>query len=359
MGGLSRRGFAILTASLAAGSMIPGRSALALRPRALREPGEGAAAPPRLFEWPSLRPGAWATMPPKGSGTFGGGNCLLAVGKEGALLVDTKFTALGRTLRREATNIAGASGAEKLTHVLNTHHHADHTGGNCAFGSDVKLMAHAKAASRIAAQIERYTGGIDGTVRQLAELGLPEDVVKPVMEEADRVKAASASMGPEHFAPNALIEQDTTEVDLGGMKVVLRHVGPGHTDNDVFVWLPEQNVMHTGDLLFHRLNPYIDAGAGATTRGWQKSLAAMIELCNDETIVIPGHGALTDRAGLQAQYDYFDQLRKVVAYAKDVDGMSREEAVKIQPGAFKDLGFPQMLPNAIGVVYDELSAEAR
>jgi len=349
---LSRRGFTLTALGLLAGAAGPG-PALA-RPR-LRNP-ETERPTPRFFQWRDITPAQaapgirlYAGLPPQGlAGT--GGNSLLVVGSDAALLVDTKMAALGRTIRQEAQAVAG----RPVTHVVNTHHHADHTGGNQAFGTDVSLLAHKNAQQRILAQFDRYKNGIEGTIAQIARQG-GGPAIDQVLEDARRVQDAFARLKPESFGAGKLVERDSN-LNIGGVEVWLRHFGPGHTDNDLVIHLPTLNVVHCGDLLFHNLHPFMDGNAGCTSVGWQKSLDAIIHLCDGSTTVIPGHGDLTTIEGVRAQYRYFDKLREIVRHARDVESMTRDEVVKLRTGAFESYGFEQMLPNSLGIVFDELAA---
>lgn len=349
---LSRRTFAVTTLGLLAGAAGP-RLVLA-RTRGQDAAPEGSA--PRFFQWRDITPAQappgvrlHAGLPPQGlMGT--GGNSLLVVGSDAALLIDTKMAALGRTIRQEAESVAG----RPLTHVVNTHHHADHTGGNQAFGTDVSLLAHKNAQQRILAQFDRYKSGVEGTIAQIARQG-GGAAIDQVLEDARRVQDAFEHLKPESFGATRLVERDIN-LNIGGVEVWLRHFGPGHTDNDLVIHLPGLNVVHSGDLIFNGLHPFMDSSAGCTSVGWQKSLDGIIRLCDGSTTVIPGHGDTTTIEGVRAQYRYFDKLREIVRHARDVESMTRDEVTRLQTGAFEGYGFEQMLPNSLGIVFDELAA---
>lgn len=280
-----------------------------------------------------------------------GGNSLVVLGEGESMLVDCKNAPFGTTLRRQA-----AAGAPPLKWVVNTHHHADHTGGNHAF-RDVTLIAHEKAAPRIAENIERFVGGLRGGPAAVARSTRPGK--DEAMAQAQALAERAGEMSAADFAPTRTVG-DLHEFTVGGLKVVLRHFGAGHTDNDAVVHVPGLNLIHAGDLLFHRVHPFIDPAAGSTTAGWQKSLDGIIALCDDKTVVVPGHGAtgaLTDVNGLREQRDYFDKLRRIVDHARNNDGMTRDETVRIQTGAFEGYGGQERLARAIGAVYDELSQD--
>lgn len=330
---LSRREFNALTLSAAAIAVIgPGAGLFA------RRAPEVARA--TLFEWKETVGGARVA--------FGqGGNALLVTSKGQSLLIDCKNPGLGATLRREAE----AFGAP-LKMVINSHHHGDHSGGNSAFTKDIPLVAHAKAKPRIVAQTEEMLGRAQRVLKDLEAADHPAS--KEVIEEVRAFVDSVAGFKGEEFAPTRLIDQRMEADKFGELEIQFHHIGAGHTDNDLVTYFPSLNLVHMGDLLFHKRYPLIDLSAGATTIGWQESVREIIKMCDATTVVIPGHGEITDVSGLEAQVGFFDKIREVVRHAKDVESMTKEEVMKLTPGAFEGYGVEQIRPRTLGAVYDEM-----
>lgn len=275
-----------------------------------------------------------------------GGNAMVLRGRAGALLVDCKNAPFGAALRREAEGLGAA-----LTTVINTHHHADHTAGNSAFVADLPVLAHQNARERVLAQTERYLGMIRGGVAQVSRSSNPAR--DRVLEDARSLAERAERLRPEDFAPTRPVgEYD--ELEVGGRTVALHHFGAGHTDNDLVVHVPALNVVHTGDLLFHRLHPFMDVAAGANSTGWIASLQRIIALCNERTVVIPGHGELTGVDGVRRQIEYFERTRDAVAAAVR-QGQSREQIEAIELADFRDYGFERIRSRVLGAIYDELT----
>lgn len=348
---LSRRQFTALSAATLGLAAFRRTSAADPMPNT-----PSAPLPDTFFDVRPLKTNAWAILsPPDVRGI--GGNSVLIKGKDALLLIDTKMAAVGRWLRIESGTIAGfGNTGGGLTHVVNTHHHHDHTGGNSAFMGDVVLYAHQNAIPRIAKSFERYTSAIEGNITDIAKSSRPHK--DQVLEEAARVQAniESKAITADAFAPNRPVKNDTS-LDIGGVQGWLRHYGPGHTDNDLVVHFPDLNIVVAGDLLFHEMHPYCDASGGISTTGWQTALERTMNLCDDNTIVVPGHGNITNKAALQTQHDYFTKLRQIVEHAKNVEGMTREQVVNLQTGAFNDLANPERLKMALAVVFDELASK--
>jgi glyoxylase-like metal-dependent hydrolase (beta-lactamase superfamily II) len=303
----------------------------------------GRAVSETYFDWKKAVAGAHVA--------FGeGGNAMVLLAGTSALLVDCKNAPFGAALRREAAGLGA-----RLTIVVNTHHHADHTGGNTAFTADLPLVTHENARPRILAQTQRYLDMIRGGVAQVSRSTNPAS--KPVLEDARALADGADRLKPQDWAPTRTVG-DHEELDVGGTRVVLHHFGPGHTDNDVVVHVPSLNLLHAGDLLFSGLHPFMDPPGGANSPGWIESVRQAIALCDDKTVVVPGHGVLTDVGGLRRQIEYFEKTRAAVADAI-AQGKTREQVQAIELAEFKSLGFDQARPRALGAIYDEMKSPGR
>lgn len=291
---ITRRAFSAGLVGGAAALLAPGPLIRAVRAQAEAELGVAAIAP-----------GASVV-------TGGGGNALVVVGDGGSLLVDCKNYGLGGALREAAEGLG-----VPLAAVVNTHHHGDHTGGNPAFTEDLPVYAHRACSARVRDQV----------------VGRGDD--------------------PAPFLPTIHAGPDTT-LDVAGVKCALRHAGAGHTDNDLFVYLPDANILHTGDLIFNELHPYIDRPAGATTSGWIASCEAMLRVCDKKTVVVPGHGDVGDRTMIERQIAYFHAVREAIGAIVDAGG-SREEAGKTRLTLFEGMGFERLRRHGMESVYDEIS----
>ncbi len=276
-----------------------------------------------------------------------GGNSTLIPGKDVAYLIDTKNSPFGVTLRRAAS----AAGSKVV--VINTHHHADHTGGNHAFTKDCTVLAHENCAARVEGNVNRYISQIKEAVGAFQGKKGPEiDQAKAdwhaLYKDVTRLKAAD-------FRPNETAGASRTIDTAGGSKLELRHFGPGHTDNDMIVFLPEYNVLVAGDLLFHKVHPYVDPDGGGSPRGWAESLRKVIAMCDRNTRVVPGHGELCGVDGLKGQVEYFDKVRAAVEKAIKA-GKTRKQVAEMRM-SFPGYANPDRAPMALVGIYDELTKE--
>jgi cyclase len=194
-----------------------------------------------------------------------GGNIGVSYGEDGTFIVDDQFAPLVPKIQAA---IAGL-GASPVKYLVNTHWHFDHAGGNEPFGeAGAIIVAQTRVRDRLAA---------GGTV-----VG---NATPP---------AAKAAL------PVITYDRGTT-FHLNGDTIDLIHTGGGHTDGDSVVFWRKANVLHTGDMMMHRLGfPFIDLGSGGNVEHLLGSLDQMIAMTDANTVVIPGHGELATRADLIA-----------------------------------------------------------
>ena len=339
---LSRRSFLRSTSmgalALTAAGIMPIRALAA-----------SAADPAQMvLDWSELAPGFWAI-----ADTETGGNTLLVVSDSKALLIDTKFPFYAGAILADAASQLGADTTDdgiELT-LINTHHHGDHTGGNAIIvPSSAASYAHANALPRIKEQFQRYQQGAQAGPSQLSRSGASDTLIAFAKQAAE----LSETWTEKTAVPKIGIDGSGNTLSVGSVKVSTHHFGPGHTDNDLVIHMPEHNIIHAGDLLFNKLHPFIDASAGATARGWIVSLRAMRKLCDEETTVIPGHGEIAGAEIIDTQITYFESLISEVQ--TEIGNGSDRETITAMSWSFMDgLGFEQIRARAIGAVYDELT----
>jgi cyclase len=342
---ISRRDFVLSSAAF----VVWAGTGLVLPRRAL-----GArAADAGFYRWQEIGPGFKVAINPTDDFNLVGGNSTLVMKKGGGgVLIDTKQTVLGPALFREAK-----SNADPIAVVLNTHHHADHTGGNAAFSQGgAKLYAHAKCRERVAGMMGVYTTGLDNKIAALEKA--PVEGAKQAAADAKAFKDNLAKIKASDFTPEGTLE-DGTKLDAAqsaGHKVEVHHVGPGHTDNDVFFFFPEENVLVAGDLVFNKLHAFYDATAGPSIKGWIKSLERVVQLCNAKTVVVPGHGEVDNVEAAKRQIKYFEDVQAAVGKAIK-DNKKREEVLQMSLPQYSEYGLKQAQPLVLGGAYDEMMKE--
>jgi glyoxylase-like metal-dependent hydrolase (beta-lactamase superfamily II) len=191
------------------------------------------------------------------------------VGDGAVLVVDT------RSWRAEAEELLDdlrALTPFPLTHVVNTHDHFDHCFGNEVF-ERAELWGHQRCAELL---------------RGHGEL-LRREVIERAPDWAEHL-AAVRIVPPDHTVA------DCATLEVGGRRVELRHLGRGHTDNDLVVSLPDAGVLFGGDLVEEGAPP---AFADAWPLEWPDTLDRMLAL--GARVVVPGHGDVLDADGVRSQ----------------------------------------------------------
>lgn len=307
---------------------------------------------------------AWARPPRPGSDTYfdvipigdkgnafailgEGGNSLLIKDGDSSLLVDCKNGPFGRVLLDDIKKLGAG---DNLT-VINTHHHGDHTAGNIAFKDAAEIIAHENAIPRFKNNMDWYRSMGEQAVRQLDDL--PDDkramAQAAVMAYAEQLGAMDADM----FTPDTPVLEPQEFIACGSIEIELYRMGNGHTDNDLIVYCRELNLIHTGDLVFNGVNPYMDADGGCDPRNWRNVLRNIKQFGNDNTTVIPGHGGVGSKAALDGQVKYIEDIFEAVG-ASIGDGMTREQVTETTYGFQQGLGGEWIRPIANGFIYDLL-----
>jgi len=332
---IDRRTFLAAAAGLTASAAFP-------VPATARTVARRRHAEP-VLPWDEIAPGvvAMVVLPT-------GGNVIAAKTRGPTLVVDTKFPYLAAAIRDDAI----AYGGEDDLVAINTHHHADHTGGNLAFAGRFPLYAHENGVQRVRDQLDRYVQGARAAAKQAAEVTGTGDLdadlaasVDAAMDRADRLRARD-------FEPTHPLRAPMNR--LANLGAELHHFGAGHTDNDLVVHLPDRNVVHTGDLVFNGMHPFFDVNAGANSFGWIASLWRIYHLCDADTVVVPGHGPVGDREIVRDMIRYHERL--IESVASDIEaGVAKEDAQGKTYPWMEGLGFGRLRGIAIGAVYDDLA----
>ena len=233
--------------------------------------------------------------------TGAGGNLGLSIGSDGALLIDDQFAPLTERIQAAVRKLAD----QPVRFVLNTHWHGDHTGGNENFGkAGAVVVAHDNVRKRM-------------NVEQFSKL-------------FDRATPAS----PKGALPIVTFN-DTATFHFNDATLHVMHLPHAHTDGDSIVHFREANVIHAGDIYFNGQYPYIDVDAGGSIDGVIEAVSRVLELADERTKIIPGHGKLSNREELASYLEMLKSVRESVASLVKA-GNSEEEILAAAPTAAYD-----------------------
>ncbi len=207
-----------------------------------------------------------------------GGNIGLSVGKDGIFMVDSQYAENIEQIQEDIKKISD----EPIRFLVNTHFHPDHTGGNSAL---------AKKGTVIFSQ-EKTRDRLRGVIRK---------------ETKEKTKEM-----PKDLLPTVTFSEDLT-FHFNGERIYVFHVPNAHTGGDAMVYFTDNNVLHTGDLLFNGKYPFIDLENGGSLKGTIQALQKARALINKETKIIPGHGNLGSYKDLEKTEDMLGVVYKRVS----------------------------------------------
>ena len=198
-----------------------------------------------------------------------GGNIGVSYGEDGTILIDDQYAPMTAKIQAAVSGL----GAAPVKFLVNTHWHGDHSGGNENLGNaGAVIMAHDNVRVRLAA------GAVSGAGTSGARtIAAAPRIALPVITYAEGLK-----------------------LHLNGEEVRVIHMPAAHTDGDSIIHWTKSNIIHMGDLFMLQVSfPYVDRDSGGDVRGFVVAADKVLAIANDQTKIIPGHGAIATKADLQ------------------------------------------------------------
>jgi cyclase len=222
----------------------------------------------------------------------GGGNVTVFQSPEGVLLVD------GGSRERSADVLRAvkkATGSSKVHTLFNTHWHWDQTGSNEKLGkSGTRIVSHENTKLWLGTEIHSRW---------------EKRVYKPLPKEA--------------LPSKTTYTRDT--LSFGGEQIDFGHLGQAHTDGDIYVHFRNANVLVAGDVVSVGSYPVIDYSTNGWIGGLLNATQTLLDLSQDDTKIVTGHGAIATRAHLKAENEMLATLRprlaKLLAQGASVQDM--------------------------------------
>jgi cyclase len=286
-----------------------------------------------------LGSGCFAYLQPDGSWGFSNAGLVVSDGR--SLLVDTlmdlKLTgAMLDEMRRKVPE------SKKIGTLVNTHSNPDHTFGN-QLVEGAEIIASEACFAEMKAQDPVMMAGMMANAAALGE----------------GAKFLHELMGPPKFdwqgvvatLPTRTFDKELT-LRLGSKTLFLVNVGPAHTGGDTMVHVPEDRTVFTGDILFIESHPVI----------WDGPITNWIAACDkilswDVETIVPGHGPITDKAGVRRFRGYLVYIRDEARRRFDA-GLGPEEAAKdISLEPYSDWLDSERLVANVAALYREFGAD--
>ncbi|MEZ4282803.1 MAG: MBL fold metallo-hydrolase [Myxococcota bacterium] len=285
--------------------------------------------------------GLHAYLQPDGS--WGWSNAGLVVDGDASLVVDTLFDLRLTQVMLDAMRRAEPRATQRIGQLVNTHANGDHCFGN-ALVEGAEIIASSAAAEEMKHLPAAVLAGLaTGLGSQDSDLG----------------RFVKRAFGPFAFdevgetkLPTRTFEQRLS-LRVGDRAVELYEVGPAHTRGDVIVHVPDAACVFTGDILFVEGTPIVWEGPVAN---WLAACDRILALAPE--LIVPGHGPITDRRGVEAMRAYFAWLSRE-ARARFDAGMDALSAARDIPlGEFAGWSDPERIVVNVDTLYREFGAPA-
>ena len=274
-------------------------------------------APPRVEEVSS---GIYAYIQPDGSWFLN--NTGFLVGRAGIVSVDTTSTERRTRAYLEAI---GRISKQPIRTLINTHHHGDHTHGNCLLPL-ATIVGHPLCR---------------------------EEMLKTSFPPPAGVWSAT-DWGDLHIEPPFVTFEDRLTVWVDDLRVELHAVRtPAHTTNDVVVWIPERSILFTGDLLFVGGTPFVPMGSvsgSLRALDWMRAFGAQT--------LVPGHGPVSGAAAIDEVEVYLRFVQDTAKKGKAAGLSPLELARQTDLGAFAEWADRERIVGNLHRAYAELDGAA-
>ena len=281
------------------------------------------------------------------------GNAGFVVGDDGVVIVDTFLTPAAI---EELISEIGKVTQQALKYAVNTHYHLDHTGGNQVLvARGVPIIAHDNVAKWQTTKNRRFLRPPEELQKRRADIAkqlgeTPEDQKDKRAQFERQLRRTDAMMTIKLTNPTVTFASGTVHLYLGKREVILFTL-PGHTGGDVLAYVPDANVLFTGDMGWSKTLPNL---VDATVNDWITSLDKILKEYPTAKF-IPGHGGVATAAEMRDFRDYLDDLRTRVKQAI-ADGLTIEQAkqqLKL-PEKYKSFAFQNFAQPNVEDMYKEL-----
>ncbi len=242
---------------------------------------------------------------PLGSGIYmltgEGGNIGLSIGEDGIFIIDDQFAPLTEKIKAAIAELSD----QPIRFAINTHWHFDHTGGNENLAKEnVIIVAH--------------------------------DNVRERMSRDNVIAAFNMEIPASPKAALPLITfNDEVTFHLNNEEIHVVHQPNAHTDGDSIIFFRDANIIHMGDIFFNGLYPFIDASSNGNVAGIIDTVDHILEITDDNTKIIPGHGPLGDKKSLQIYRNMLVTVKERMQNLID-QGKTLEEIISMMPNADLD-----------------------
>jgi glyoxylase-like metal-dependent hydrolase (beta-lactamase superfamily II) len=250
----------------------------------------------------------------------GGGNSTVIIGDKGVIVVDAKTTPdQGKELLADIAKIT----PKPVTTVILTHSDGDHVNGLASFPAGITIIAQ----------------------------------VNNKKEQDAALAAGGRGAPPADHLPTRVVSKNKESVKIDGVKLELLHWAPAHTSGDLVVYLPDERIVATGDIIAGNGDPLIHREKNGSSEGWITTVKGIVALNAD--VFVAGHGNTQTKADIQNRLAAVtakrEKIKELVAQGKSLDEI--RATVDPPPAQGKGGGRGPNFPSFTEVVYQELTVK--
>src|SRR5947209_6334066 len=286
-------------------------------------------------------------------GGLASGNAGFIIGDDGVVIFDTFFTP---TAIEELIGEIQSLTKLPIKYAVNSHYHLDHTGGNQVLvARGVPIVAHDNVMIWQTTKNKRFLSAPEelqkrraDAAKQLSEI--PEDQKDKRATLERQIRRLDAMQAIRLTNPTVTFGTGMVHLYLGKREVILLTL-PGHSGGDVFAYVPDANVVFTGDLGWSRTLPNL---VDATVNDWIPTLDKILNQYLTAKF-IPGHGNVAEAVDMRDFRDYLDDLRGRVKKGI-ADGLTIDQAKQqlMLPDKYKSFAFQNFAQPNVEDMFKEL-----
>jgi glyoxylase-like metal-dependent hydrolase (beta-lactamase superfamily II) len=277
------------------------------------------------------------------NGSWGYSNAGLILDGKESLPVDTLFDERLTGEMLGAMQRATGIGGKEITTLVNTHANGDHTFGN-RLVENAEIIASEASAREMGEQPPAMLANL---VKQAPHMGEVGEYFLHCFQDFD--------FGGVTLRPPTKTFAGRINLKVGDKEVHLIEVGPAHTEGDVIVHVPADRVVYTGDIVFNEGTPIMWAGP---VSNWLKACDLIQAL--DVEVVVPGHGPITDKAGVRKMQGYLAYTDREARKRFDAGMNAEEAALDIALGEYRGwLDFERIAVTVDSIWRDHVHSHAR
>ena len=253
-----------------------------------------------------------------------GGNIGVFISDDVVYVIDSQFADMSPAILQTIASFT----TKPIRFLINTHWHGDHVGGNSNFAAiGSSIIAHQNVYKRL-------------LNRHFDSLGKPKGALQ------------------KNILPKiTFTHQLELQADIN-RPILIFHVENAHTDGDSILYSSADNVLHMGDVFFNGRYPYIDISSGGSIDGMIQGINRALVLCDDATVIIPGHGPIGTPSDLKEHRDMLVKIRKRIFNAIQ-EGKTLSETQDLSPTKEWDQTHGQHFIQAdqlVGAIYKSLQS---